>query len=213
MTQHAKAFPVKSNAARAAKKFGLGRDALFEIEGGWTFNEPAGSVEASGTSATTAEPATETAASDLPVTDPSHPDYDARVLHTLQPSKNGNGTAIGAATSEATNHEESNVKTNGKGKSKAKAAGKAKGKTKAAPKAAKGPKVAKTNRKTGPNTGKTAKFIAECKARWTSAPDVMERYGWTSNTLRGVLGHNKIKHKEDFERKKIDGVTHYRIAA
>lgn len=219
MSQHAKAYPVKSNAARAAKRFGLTRADLFEVDGGWSFNEPAGAVGELATTAATTTPASKAPASKPAshpdfyppsmggnITDPSHPDYDARAAHTVDHSTNGNG-------GEAATTQESVVKTKAKTKAKAKANGKAAKPAKKAKTAKPAKAGAKAKRKAGPKTGKTAAFISECKARFTSAEDAMKRYGWTSNTLRGVLGNHKLKTGDGFERKKIDGVTHYRIAA
>lgn len=81
------------------------------------------------------------------------------------------------------------------------------------------PAKAKTKAKrtaSGPRTGKTAEFIGECKRGYVSADDAMKRYGWNSNTLRGVLGNHKLKtaktdRPETFIRKREDGKTFYRV--
>lgn len=67
--------------------------------------------------------------------------------------------------------------------------------------------------KAGPKTGKIAAVIVTLKNDWTPAADILASTGWVSNTFRGILGAHKKATGERFERKRIAGVTHYRIAA
>lgn len=150
MPTTSKVYPVKSNAARAAKPYGITRDQLEAVSGGYVFTIPEGGVKAAPAPRAPRKPRAKTKRASVP----------------------------GAAKAKP---------------SKAKATG--------------------SKRKPGGKTGIVAEVIAELKARWTPAQEILDRTDWVSNTFRGILGAHKKKTGEKFEHKRVDGAAHYRIVS
>jgi hypothetical protein len=155
-----KVYNVKSNAVRAAKKFGLARKDVFCVPGGWTFE----------TAADKAEIEAERAAS-LPQPVPAEP---ASQPGSVTASMNPAGRAQ-------------------------------------RPKPARTAKPATSGRKRGKSTGIGAQVIAAIKARWTSIDDLIALSGWQRHTVRGYLSTTAGKQGITIERRKVDGMSQYRV--
>jgi hypothetical protein len=99
-------------------------------------------------------------------------------------------------------------------------------KVKAAPKV-KAPKT-KVERKAKPKTPKPAKAAKKPRAKregepkrdrlvvmladWTPVTDLMKAMGWQAHTVRGALSTAAKNLKIKIERKRVDGVSNYRVA-
>jgi Protein of unknown function (DUF3489)/Protein of unknown function (DUF1524) len=95
----------------------------------------------------------------------------------------------------------------------------------AKPKRAKAPKEATTRgtpeydavmaarRTSQGKSGITAEVVAMLKRKWTSLPDILAHAGWQPTTFRGLMSLEKKKLGFTMERRKVEGVTQYRIVA
>ena len=46
---------------------------------------------------------------------------------------------------------------------------------------------------------------------WQTVPDLMAKFGWKPHTLRGAISRLALNHIK-VERRRVDGVTSYRVA-
>jgi hypothetical protein len=190
-------YTVKSNAARAAKRYGLTRaDLEFYAErlcapAGWRFKLPDGKSWHEERAETVAAVAADFVASEYvepPITGPltktnAEPepelppsDYTADVLDVVQRS---DGFPI--------------VKLGNFKPAKAKAAS-----------AKSGPRKTR-------DSGVCDNVVAELKARWTTTESLITMTGWLPHTLRGFISTRARALGLKAERKRIDGVTSYRL--
>jgi hypothetical protein len=89
---------------------------------------------------------------------------------------------------------------------KAKAERKAKAKT---PKPAKAAKKLRAKREGEPKRERLVAMLAD----WTPVTDLMKAMGWQAHTVRGALSTAAKNLKIKIERKRVDGVSNYRIAS
>lgn len=79
-----------------------------------------------------------------------------------------------------------------------------------APEPVEGPKH--TRARTLRADGKGARLLARLRADWTPATEIAAEYGWQAHTLRGAISTLAKKHAVTVERRKVEGVTSYRVA-
>jgi DNA-binding FadR family transcriptional regulator len=60
---------------------------------------------------------------------------------------------------------------------------------------------------------KTAMLLRLLREDWIGAADLCQRFGWASHTLRGALSTIAKKQAVKIERRRLNGVTSYRIVA
>jgi hypothetical protein len=234
-------FTHRTNASRAARRMGLKKAPLIAVAGGYQFQIPdgvplPGIIQATAdklavpdieppTAETIAAPEAAPAAPPAPIADEPEPTDEellaARAAHTIV---NGAPLPAGPWRDDQPTAPVADAKPPRQRRRKAASKPKTAKAAKAATKAAKRPEgVAKrgtpeyaakmaARRTSQGRSGITEQAIAEIKARWTSADDLMKMTGWVSNTLRGVLSLYAKKHGVEIEGKTIDGVRHYRIA-
>lgn len=65
----------------------------------------------------------------------------------------------------------------------------------------------------GKRDGVCNKVIEAIHARWTSIYDLMELSGWQRHTLRGYISTRAAKDGFTVEKRKVDGIPQYRVAA
>jgi hypothetical protein len=92
-----------------------------------------------------------------------------------------------------------------------KKASKAKAERKVKPKTPKPAKAAKKPRKPREGEPKRERLVAML-ADWTSVTDLMKAMGWQAHTVRGALSTAAKNLKIKIERKRVDGVSNYRVA-
>jgi hypothetical protein len=80
------------------------------------------------------------------------------------------------------------------------------------PKTPKPAKAAKTPRKPREGEPKRDRLVAML-ADWTPVTDLMAAMGWQAHTVRGALSTAAKNLKIKIERKRVDGVSHYRVAS
>jgi Protein of unknown function (DUF3489) len=204
-------FGAKSNAARAAKRYGIKRDDLIAVSGGWYFELPDEAATQSPT-----EPATEAidgahlvtpTNGATPISEPAVPadeplewgGVDYMVVTGVKPIDLGElvGETVAAPA-----------------KPKAKRQRKPKVAERRQP--AKSPgadKRAATDKpkNQAPKEGKGAAMLADLKERWIPVPELLEFTGWLPHTLRGYISRTAKAEGWTLERDKVDGVTCYRI--
>jgi Protein of unknown function (DUF3489) len=202
-------FGVKSNAARAAAKYGIKRDDLIAVSGGWCFNIPSETAPQSPT-----EPATE-AVNGANVETPAN-----GATSVSEPAAPADEPLDWAGVDYMVVNGETPVKVadlvEQDGEPIEAAPAKPKAKRQRKPKAEK-PKVKREptgdTKNAAPKAGKGAELIAELKRGWLSVPQMLQATGWLKHTLRGYISRIAKAEGWTLERDKVDGVTRYRIRA
>lgn len=59
---------------------------------------------------------------------------------------------------------------------------------------------------------KREQLVSTLNAGWVSVPDLLSRTGWQAHTLRGAISTLAKANGLTVERRRLDGVTSYRIA-
>jgi Protein of unknown function (DUF3489) len=219
-------FSVKSNAARAAKPYGIKRDDLIAVSGGWCFNIPSETAPQSPTEPATAAvetTATEVAANvETPASEPAAQaatpagwdkvetstedepfewaGVDYMVVNGVKPVElvEQAGEPIEVAPAKA--------KVERKRSRKSPSADK--------PESRRAPTKPAAKSKTGnqaPKEGKGASLIAALKKGWQPVPELLKTTGWLPHTLRGYITRTAKAEGWTLERDRVEGVTRYRI--
>lgn len=190
------AYTIQSNARRAARKAGVDPNSVYCVPEGWKFPDPPnlGSVLAE------IDPVQAVNWDVVLRQEPAKaPDIDrietvAAEPEPIRPALGGTAAANAALSARAAAR-------------KPKPANAAK-----AAKAAKPTKAKPAAKQRGKRDGVCDRVIAVIRARWTSVDELMKLSGWQRHTLRGYISTRAGKDGFTVERRKVDGVSQYRVA-
>ena len=201
-----KTYNVKSNAARAAAKYGIKRDELIAVSGGWLFNIPSDTAPQSPTEPATA--AVDGAATDVPANGEAL--TSAPAAPADEPIEWGGYDYMVVNGEKAAELVEQAGEPIEVAPAKPKRQRKPKAEKPKADKPAKPAAKGKTDNR-APKEGKGSSLLAAVKADWQPVPKLLEMTGWLPHTLRGYLSRTVKAEGWTLDRDKVDGVTRYRI--
>jgi hypothetical protein len=204
-------FTIKSNARRAARKAGVDPEEVYCCPEGWKFPDPPAKLPEVGATVNVPTPG-----GNMPCEVIGHENGATIIMPKSLPAEpvdNLSGLADGMLDQAAAMHAggaPGNVPEFVPGPKPIKPR-----KAVKTPKPAKPAKAAKpvAKRRTGKRDGVGDRVIAAIHGRWTSIDALMKLSGWQRHTLRGYISTRASKDGFTVERKKIDDVSHYRVAA
>lgn len=213
------AYTIQSNARRAARKAGVDPNSVYCVPEGWKFPDPptVGEVFAAAIEAAAAEPGpvgplnvtleqiaakiTPVVAKDIGAATELADYLDAKAADRNLVRK--------PKVAKATEPEPIRPALGGTAVANAALSARVAARK---PKPAKPTKAKPAAKPRGKRDGVCDRVIAAIRARWTSVDELMKLSGWQRHTLRGYISTRAGKDGFTVERRKVDGVSQYRVA-
>lgn len=205
---------IKSNARRAARKAGIDPELVYAVPEGWKCPDaPSTNAPAYTINPLSIAPADLDAAEKL-TTEQRAEIFEAAAVKT--PARCPKCMAV-FGTCDHTQEDAPAAQINTATALVADLDAKAVERVKAKPiKSAKAVKTAKAKPAAKPRSkrdGVCNRVIEAIHARWTSIDELLKLSGWQRHTLRGYISTRASKDGFKVEKRKVDGVPHYRVAA